>query len=231
MGITFKLIKEIGTIGTTTKGEKKLQLVSWNKGEPTYDLRTWLSDGKATSGLTLSKEELLRIVELYGGEGTKKEEVKTVEKPKKTSKAKASTKTTVKTTSKKEEAKEQKTEIKKQKKEETKEPVKEKVSVNVSDYNEKLDLMFEKVKDNPDYGYVLTGIKELAVVDNDFAQNIMQECKTFEGMMSYAMNHSKEVGFMNGSCCVIDNDSMLGLCLDYFNEKEESTKTEKSKKK
>lgn len=226
MGITFKLIKEIGTIGTTTKGEKKLQLVSWNKGEPTYDLRTWLSDGKATSGLTLSKEELLRIVELYGNKNTKnekksKEETKTTEKTSK--KTSTKTKTSTKATSKKAEVKEQLTE--------TKEPVKEKVSVNVSDYNEKLDLMFEKVKDNPDYGYVLTGIKELAVVDNDFAQNIMQECKTFEGMMSYALNHSKEVGFMNGSCCVIDNDSMLGLCLDYFNEKEESTKTEKSKKK
>ena len=219
MGITFKLIKEIGTIGTTTKGEKKLQLVSWNKGEPTYDLRTWLSDGKATSGLTLSKEELLRIVELYGSKNTKnekksKEETKTTEKT--TKKTSAKTKTSTRATSKKAEVKEQVTE--------TKEPVKEKVSVNFSDYNEKLDLMFEKVKDNPDYGYVLTGIKELAVVDNDFAQNIMQECKTFEGMMSYALGRCKEVGFMNGSCCVVDNDSMLALCLDYFNEKEKETK-------
>lgn len=65
MGVTFKLIKKIGTIGETSKGEKKLQLVSWNGGEPVYDLRTWLSDGKATSGVTFSKEDLLRIIEIY----------------------------------------------------------------------------------------------------------------------------------------------------------------------
>lgn len=73
MGVTFKLIKKIGTVGESSKGEKKLQLVSWNGGEPVYDLRTWLSDGKATSGVTFSKEDLLRIVEIYKNNGAEEE--------------------------------------------------------------------------------------------------------------------------------------------------------------
>ena len=76
-----KILKEIGTLTKTSKGAKKLQLIEWDGRPAVYDLRTWLSDGKATSGVTFSKEDLLRIVELVGGMENEEDEELPINQP------------------------------------------------------------------------------------------------------------------------------------------------------
>ena len=41
---------------------KELNLVSWNDGEPKYDLRSWNEDhSRMSKGITLSKDELMQL--------------------------------------------------------------------------------------------------------------------------------------------------------------------------
>ena len=56
----FETVKTIACISTEKNGwTKELNLVSWNKRAPKYDLRSWSPDHqKMGKGVTLSEEEI-----------------------------------------------------------------------------------------------------------------------------------------------------------------------------
>ncbi len=64
--IKFEIIQKFGILSTSGKGwNKELNLVSWNDRDPKYDLREWAPDGQTMGkGVTLSKEELLKLKEI-----------------------------------------------------------------------------------------------------------------------------------------------------------------------
>lgn len=68
--IKFEIKEHLGVISEKSKDWKKeLNLVSWNGGEPKYDIRDWAPDHeKMGKGITLTKEQLEKIIELYKGE-------------------------------------------------------------------------------------------------------------------------------------------------------------------
>ena len=63
---SFAIKRHIGVLSTTPRGwTKELNLVSWNDKEPKYDLREWDSNHeKMSKGITLSKEELIKLREI-----------------------------------------------------------------------------------------------------------------------------------------------------------------------
>jgi len=64
--IKFEIKENIGILAESTKGwSKELNLISWNDREPKYDLREWDPEHKKMGkGITLTKEELLRLKSL-----------------------------------------------------------------------------------------------------------------------------------------------------------------------
>jgi hypothetical protein len=62
----FEIIKKVGVLSKSDSGwAKELNLISWNKREPKYDIRDWSPDReKNGKGVTLSKEELLTLKEM-----------------------------------------------------------------------------------------------------------------------------------------------------------------------
>jgi hypothetical protein len=58
--IKYEIIRPIGVLSTSASGwTKELNLMSWNEGEPKYDLRSWSPDRKRRGkGVTLSADEL-----------------------------------------------------------------------------------------------------------------------------------------------------------------------------
>ena len=57
--VKFEIIETFGTLSTTPSGwTKELNLISWNGGEPKYDIRQWAPDhAKMGKGVSLSREE------------------------------------------------------------------------------------------------------------------------------------------------------------------------------
>lgn len=64
--IKFEIVEHIGVLSETAKGWKtELNLVSWGDREPKYDLRNWSENHERIGkGITLSKEELLKLKDL-----------------------------------------------------------------------------------------------------------------------------------------------------------------------
>lgn len=64
--ITYKIVEHIGVFGTTPAGwTKELNIVSWNDGEPRYDIRDWSTDHtKMSKGITLSHEHIVALKKL-----------------------------------------------------------------------------------------------------------------------------------------------------------------------
>ena len=64
--VTFEIVKKFGELGVSAKGwTKEINLVSWNKYPAKYDIREWDPDHlKMSKGLTLNKEELLKLREI-----------------------------------------------------------------------------------------------------------------------------------------------------------------------
>ena len=64
--IKYEIKEEIGSISESAKGQiKELNLISWNGKEAKYDLRDWAPEHKKMGkGVTLSKDELIRLKEL-----------------------------------------------------------------------------------------------------------------------------------------------------------------------
>lgn len=64
--IRFDITREIGVLSEGSRGwRKEINLVSWNERQPKIDIRDW-DEGrvKMGKGITLNKEELLKLKEL-----------------------------------------------------------------------------------------------------------------------------------------------------------------------
>ncbi len=57
--VKYEIIEFFGVLSTTPSGwSKELNLISWNGGEPKYDIRQWAPDhAKMGKGVSLSREE------------------------------------------------------------------------------------------------------------------------------------------------------------------------------
>ena len=66
--IKYEIKEEIAVLSESAKGWKKeLNLISWNDGEPKYDIRDWAPEHeKMGKGITLTKEEALKLAEALG---------------------------------------------------------------------------------------------------------------------------------------------------------------------
>ena len=66
--LKFEIIKSIGVLSETSNGwKKKVNIVSWNGGDPKYDIRIWNQDRtKMEKGVTLSSAEIEKLRELLG---------------------------------------------------------------------------------------------------------------------------------------------------------------------
>jgi hypothetical protein len=64
----FEIVENIGVISQGNKGwQKKLNLISWNGGEPKYDIRDRDEQHeKMGKGVTLSRDELGKPGEIIG---------------------------------------------------------------------------------------------------------------------------------------------------------------------
>ena len=68
--LKYEVINLLGVISEGSKGwNKELTRVSWNQGEPKYDIRTWSDDHKKMGkGITLTEEELRQLKKLIDEE-------------------------------------------------------------------------------------------------------------------------------------------------------------------
>lgn len=66
--LKFEIIKNIGVLSESSNGWKKeVNIVSWNGGDPKYDIRSWNQDRtKMGKGVTLSSTEIEKLRELLG---------------------------------------------------------------------------------------------------------------------------------------------------------------------
>lgn len=64
--IKYNIIKEIGVLSENAKGwTKELNLISWNDGEPKYDIRDWSPEHeKMGKGTTMTKDEVKKLKEI-----------------------------------------------------------------------------------------------------------------------------------------------------------------------
>ncbi|HDK7156452.1 TPA: hypothetical protein PTV43_001580 [Clostridium botulinum] len=64
--IKFEIKETLGVVSKSAKGwTKELNLISWNKRDPKYDLRDWEPEHeKMGKGVTLTKEELKELREI-----------------------------------------------------------------------------------------------------------------------------------------------------------------------
>lgn len=58
--IKYEIVERIAILGERPRGwERQLNLISWNEGEPKYDIRDWSPDGtRMGKGISLSHDEL-----------------------------------------------------------------------------------------------------------------------------------------------------------------------------
>lgn len=61
--IEYEIIEQLGVLSESDKGWKKeLNLISWNKRDPKYDIRDWSENHeKMGKGITLSEDEAKRL--------------------------------------------------------------------------------------------------------------------------------------------------------------------------
>lgn len=64
--ITYEINRHIGVISTERSGwNRELNIVSWNGGEPKFDIRSWSADHtRMTRGITLTYEEAASLTSL-----------------------------------------------------------------------------------------------------------------------------------------------------------------------
>jgi len=67
--IKFNITTTLGVISEGSKGwQKEINLVSWNERKPKIDIRDWAPEHeKMGKGITLTKEELVRLKEILNG--------------------------------------------------------------------------------------------------------------------------------------------------------------------
>ena len=58
--IKYEIVQRIAVLSQRPRGwERQLNLISWNDGEPKYDIRDWSPDGsRMGKGISLSSDEL-----------------------------------------------------------------------------------------------------------------------------------------------------------------------------
>ena len=58
--IKYEVVQRIAVLSQRPRGwERQLNLISWNDGEPKYDIRDWSPDGsRMAKGISLTAEEL-----------------------------------------------------------------------------------------------------------------------------------------------------------------------------
>lgn len=65
---SYEIKERLGTISTSGKYSKELNIISYNGAEQKFDLRSWTTEEDGTrkmqKGLTLTKEEVLKLKEL-----------------------------------------------------------------------------------------------------------------------------------------------------------------------
>ena len=68
--LKYEIINGVGVVGEQPSGWKKeLNRISWNGGEPKYDLRDWSPDHeKMGKGITLTEAELRSLKEIIDAE-------------------------------------------------------------------------------------------------------------------------------------------------------------------
>ena len=64
--ITLDILEEMGDLSIGSNGWKKqLTYTSWNGSAPKFDLRSWDEEHQSmTKGITLTKEELIKLKEI-----------------------------------------------------------------------------------------------------------------------------------------------------------------------
>ena len=68
--IKYEVVQRIAVLSQRPRGwERQLNLISWNEGEPKYDIRDWSPDGtRMGKGITLTEEEVETLKKLLNGE-------------------------------------------------------------------------------------------------------------------------------------------------------------------
>ena len=66
----YEIVEHIGTLSESAKGwTKELNRISWNGGEPKYDIREWNPDhSRMGKGITFTAEEIENLKKLLNGE-------------------------------------------------------------------------------------------------------------------------------------------------------------------
>ncbi len=64
----YEIQEELGVVSEGSRGwTRELNLISWNEGNPKYDIRDWAPDHeKMGKGISLTKEELESLYDLIG---------------------------------------------------------------------------------------------------------------------------------------------------------------------
>jgi hypothetical protein len=67
--IKYEIKETLGVLSENNKGwSKELNLISWNDREAKFDVRDWSPEHeKMGKGVTLSKEELIKLKEILNG--------------------------------------------------------------------------------------------------------------------------------------------------------------------
>lgn len=62
----YEIVEELGVLSENRRGwRKEINRVSWNGGEPKYDIRDWAPDHeKMGKGVTLSEEEAKQLLDI-----------------------------------------------------------------------------------------------------------------------------------------------------------------------
>ena len=64
--INYEIIEELGVLSTASSGwQKELNYISWNDGDPKYDIRQWgPNHQRMGKGISLSREEAQVLMKL-----------------------------------------------------------------------------------------------------------------------------------------------------------------------
>jgi hypothetical protein len=64
----YEIVEELGVLSESAKGwRKELNRISWNGGEPKFDIRDWSPEhAKMGKGVTLTNDEVKVLCDLLG---------------------------------------------------------------------------------------------------------------------------------------------------------------------
>ena len=64
--IKYEVVQRVAVLSQRPRGwERQLNLISWNDGEPKYDIRDWSPDGsRMAKGISLTEEELKTLKDI-----------------------------------------------------------------------------------------------------------------------------------------------------------------------